>query len=72
MGKLPVAPRAKKATEYAIEEARGLNHNFVGTEHLLLGLLRVPEGVAARALTDLGLKVDQIREEILRLVGPPA
>lgn len=70
MGKLPTTPRAKEAIESAIEEARSLDHNFIGTEHLLLGLLHVPEGVAARTLTNLGLTSDQVREEILRVVGP--
>ena len=55
MGKLPQTPRAKKVIEYAIEEARNLNHNYVGTEHLLLGLLREHDGVAAQVLMNLGL-----------------
>src|SRR5450759_1526966 len=59
MGKLPQTPRAKKAIEYAIEEARNLNHNYVGTEHLLLGLLREQEGVAAQVLMNLNLKLDE-------------
>ena len=54
MGKLPQTPRAKKVIEYAMEEARNLNHNYVGTEHLLLGLLREQEGVAAQVLMNLG------------------
>jgi ATP-dependent Clp protease ATP-binding subunit ClpC len=54
MGKLPQTPRAKKVIEYAIEEARSLNHNYVGTEHLLLGLLREQDGVAAQVLMNLG------------------
>jgi ATP-dependent Clp protease ATP-binding subunit ClpC len=54
MGKLPQTPRAKKVIEYAIEEARNLNHNYVGTEHLLLGLLREQDGVAAQVLMNLG------------------
>jgi hypothetical protein len=54
MGKLPQTPRAKKVIEYAIEEARNLNHNYVGTEHLLLGLLREHDGVAAQVLMNLG------------------
>ena len=49
MGKLPQTPRAKKVIEYSMEEARNLNHNYVGTEHILLGLLREQEGVAARS-----------------------
>ncbi|MBN1341877.1 MAG: ATP-dependent Clp protease ATP-binding subunit [Phycisphaerae bacterium] len=69
MGKLPQTPRAKKVIEYAIEEARNLNHNYVGTEHLLLGLLRERDGVAAQVLQNLGLKLDEVREEVLNLLG---
>jgi len=69
MGKLPQTPRAKKVIEYAIEEARSLNHNYVGTEHLLLGLLREQEGVAAQVLMNLGLKLEEVREEVLNLLG---
>src|SRR5690349_16352545 len=69
MGKLPQTPKAKKVIEYAIEEARTLNHNYVGTEHLLLGLLREQEGVAAQVLMNLGLKLDDVREEVLNLLG---
>ncbi|MFI5378145.1 MAG: ATP-dependent Clp protease ATP-binding subunit [Tepidisphaerales bacterium] len=69
MGKLPQTPRAKKVIEYAIEEARNLNHNYVGTEHLLLGLLREHDGVAAQVLMNLGLKLDEVREEVLNLLG---
>jgi ATP-dependent Clp protease ATP-binding subunit ClpC len=69
MGKLPQTPRAKKVIEYAIEEARSLNHNYVGTEHLLLGLLREHDGVAAQVLRNLGLKLDEVREEVLNLLG---
>jgi ATP-dependent Clp protease ATP-binding subunit ClpC len=69
MGKLPQTPRAKKVIEYAIEEARNLNHNYVGTEHLLLGLLREHDGVAARVLRNLGLKLEEVREEVLNLLG---
>src|SRR5438876_7308632 len=69
MGKLPQTPRAKKVIEYAIEEARSPNHNYVGTEHLLLGLLRAQEGVAAQVLMNLGLKLEDVREEVLNLLG---
>ena len=69
MGKLPQTPRAKKVIEYAIEEARNLNHNYVGTEHLLLGLLREQDGVAAQVLLNLGLKLEEVREEVLNLLG---
>ena len=69
MGKLPQTPRAKKVIEYAIEEARNLNHNYVGTEHLLLGLLREQDGVAAQVLLNLGMKLEEVREEVLNLLG---
>src|SRR5437773_3137164 len=69
MGRLPHTPRAKKVIEYSIEEARNLNHNYVGTEHLLLGLLREQEGVAAQVLMNLGLKLEDVREEVLNLLG---
>jgi len=69
MGKLPQTPRAKKVIEYAIEEARSLNHNYVGTEHLLLGLLREQDGVAAQVLMNLGLRLEDVREEVLNLLG---
>ncbi|MFM8698141.1 MAG: Clp protease N-terminal domain-containing protein, partial [Phycisphaerales bacterium] len=69
MGKLPQTPRAKKVIEYAIEEARNLNHNYVGTEHLLLGLLREHDGVAAQVLMNLRLKLEEVREEVLNLLG---
>ena len=69
MGKLPQTPRAKKSLEYAMEEARNLNHSFVGTEHLILGLMRVKEGVAHQVLTKLGLNLEQLREDVCNLVG---
>jgi ATP-dependent Clp protease ATP-binding subunit ClpC len=69
MGKLPQTPRAKKVIEYAIDEARSLNHNYVGTEHILLGLLRETEGIAAQVLMDLGLKLEDVRQEVLNLLG---
>src|SRR5947209_1485656 len=70
MGKLPQTPRAKKVIEYSIEEARTLNHNYVGTEHLLLGLLREQEGVAAQVLMNLNLKLDEVRSEVLNILSP--
>src|ERR1700755_3393870 len=69
MGRLPHTPRAKKVIEYSIEEARNLNHNYVGTEQLLLGVLREQEGVAAQVLMNLGLKLEDVREEVLNLLG---
>jgi hypothetical protein len=72
MGRLPQTPRAKEVIKYAIEEARNLNHNYVGTEHLLLGLFREWEGVAAQVLRNLGVKVwrvSDLRAEILKYLG---
>jgi ATP-dependent Clp protease ATP-binding subunit ClpC len=69
IGKLPQTPRAKKVIEYSMEEARNLNHNYVGTEHILLGLLREQDGVAAQVLMNLGLKLEDVREEVLNLLG---
>ena len=69
-GKLPQTPRAKSVIEYAIKESRDLGHNYVGTEHLLLGLLREHEGVAAQILMNLGLNVDDVRKEVINLLGP--
>ena len=72
MGKLPQTPRAKKVIEFSMEEARNLNHNYVGTEHILLGLLREQEGIACQVLMNLGLtKIDTLRREILELLGEP-
>ena len=68
-GWLPQSPRVRKVMEYAMEESQNLNHNYVGTEHILLGLLREPEGVAARILTTLGLQLEAIRHEVLNLLG---
>src|SRR5271154_4544155 len=69
MGKLPQTPGAKKVIAYSMEEARNLNHNYVATEHILLGLLREQEGVAAQVLMNLGLKLEDVREEVLNLLG---
>ena len=62
-------PRARMVVEFAMEEARNLNHNYVGTEHLLLALLRVPECVAAQVLMELGLNLDELRREVLGVLG---
>lgn len=64
MGKLPQTPRSKKVIEYSIEEARSFNHNYVGTEHILLGLLKEGEGVAATVLKMLGITLELARKEI--------
>jgi ATP-dependent Clp protease ATP-binding subunit ClpA len=69
LGRLPQTPRAKKMIEFAIEESRQFNHNYVGTEHLLLGLLRETEGVAAQVLMNLGLRLDTLRKKVLDLLG---
>jgi ATP-dependent Clp protease ATP-binding subunit ClpC len=70
MGKLPITPRAKRVLDLAIEEARTLTHNFVGTEHLLLGLTREQEGVAAQVLLNLGVTVENVRAQVLGLLVP--
>src|SRR5207248_4161975 len=69
MGQLPFTPRAKKVLEFAIDEARALDHNYVGTEHLLLGLLREQEGLAAQVLMNLGLKLEDVRNEVMEFLG---
>jgi ATP-dependent Clp protease ATP-binding subunit ClpC len=66
---LPYTSRAKKVLELAMSEARELNHSYVGTEHLLLGLLREQEGVAAQVLMNLGVKLEQVRAEVLVVMG---
>ncbi len=69
MGQLPFTPRAKKVLELSMEEANELGHNYIGTEHLLLGLLRENDGVAAQVLMDLSIKLDDVRNEVLELLG---
>jgi Uma2 family endonuclease len=69
MDRLPLTPRTKKVIEYAIEECKNLDHNYVGTEHLLLGLLREKEGLAALVLLDLGLRLPDVRTEVLQILG---
>lgn len=70
--KLPFTPRAKRVIDLAKEEAATLNHEHVGTEHLLLGLLRENEGIAAQVLMNLGVRLDEVREEVLELLSPDA
>lgn len=72
MGQLPFTPASKKVLEFAIEEARGLDHNYVGTEHLLLGLLRQTDGVAAQVLVNLGLNLDGVRQGVVAYINPQA
>lgn len=69
LGDIPFTPRAKKALELAAEEARGLSHNYIGTEHILLGLLREEEGVASQVLFSAGVELKGIRKEISVLLG---
>jgi ATP-dependent Clp protease ATP-binding subunit ClpC len=66
VGEIPLTPRAKRVLELSVEEARFLGHNYVGTEHLLLGLIREGEGVAARVLLELGVDRKRVREEIMK------
>ncbi len=69
VGQLPFTQRVKKVLEYAMEEAKAMGHNYVGTEHQLLGLLREHEGVAAQVLLNLGAKLEDVREEVVELLG---
>jgi len=69
MGNLPFTPRAKKVLELSMEEATNLGHNYIGTEHLLLGLIKENEGIAAQVLLNLGVKLEDVREEVLDFLG---
>lgn len=69
MGQLPFTPRAKKVLELSMEEASNLSHNYIGTEHLLLGLIKENEGIAAQVLLNLGVKLEDVREEVLDFLG---
>ncbi len=68
-GDIPFTPKAKKVIELAMEEARSLGHNYIGTEHLLLGLIREGEGVASQVLVNLGLDLNRVRNEVITLLG---
>lgn len=70
-GTIQYTPRAKKVIELSLDEARKLNHNFVGTEHILLGLIRENEGVAARVLANLDLNITKARSQVVKLLGSP-
>jgi ATP-dependent Clp protease ATP-binding subunit ClpC len=77
IGEIPFTSNAKRVLELAVDEARQMSHNYVGTEHLLLGLIREGEGVAAKVLIDMGVERKKVREETLKLLGahpnaPPA
>ncbi len=65
----PVSDRARQALVFADEEARNLHHSYVGTEHLLLGLLREQEGLAATALASLGVRYERVRTAVVRMMG---
>ena len=68
-GDIPFTPKAKKVIELAMDEARNLGHNYIGTEHLLLGLIREGEGIAAQVLVNLGLDLGKVRQEVMELLG---
>ena len=69
---IPFTPRAKRVLELSLEEARQLGHNYIGTEHLLLGLIREGEGVAARVLENLGVDLTKVRTQVIRMIGETA
>ena len=69
LGQIGLTPRAKKVIELAVDEARRLNHHYIGTEHILLGLLREGEGIAAGVLESLGVRLEQARRETLAVLG---
>ncbi len=71
-GDIPFTPKAKKVIELAMDEARSLGHNYIGTEHLLLGLIREGEGVASQVLLNLGLDLAKVRSEVMALLGSGA
>jgi len=71
-GQIPFTPRAKKVLELALREALSLGHNYIGTEHILLGLIREEEGVATRILIDLDAEPDKVRSEVMHLLSGPA
>ncbi|MBN1492794.1 MAG: NDP-hexose 4-ketoreductase, partial [Candidatus Omnitrophica bacterium] len=68
-GDIPFTPKAKKVIELAMDEARRLGHNYIGTEHLLLGLIKEGEGVASHVLMNIGLDLNKVRNEIIKLLG---
>src|SRR5690242_3964485 len=70
-GQIPFTPLAKKVLELALREALSLGHNYIGTEHILLGLVRENEGVAARILLDFDADAEKIRNEIIRMLSGP-
>lgn len=71
LGEIGLTPRAKKVLELSIDEAQRMGHDRIGTEHILLGLVREGEGIAAGVLTSMGVKLEQVRAEILKALKPP-
>ncbi|OGW87718.1 MAG: hypothetical protein A3C35_06515 [Omnitrophica bacterium RIFCSPHIGHO2_02_FULL_46_11] len=71
-GDIPFTPKAKKVIELAMDEARRLGHNYIGTEHLLLGLIKEGEGVASHVLMNVGLDLNKVRSEVIKLLGSSA
>ena len=69
MGQLPFTPRTKKMLEYSLEEMRNLGHNYIGTEHLLLGLIRENDSEAAQVMLSMGIDLDSVRKEVLKILG---
>lgn len=70
IGNIPFTPRVKKTLSLAADEAKALNHTYIGTEHILLGLLREGDGVAARVLKNMNVDIEQTRQEILKELDP--
>jgi ATP-dependent Clp protease ATP-binding subunit ClpC len=69
-GQVPFTPRTKKVLELALRESKSLGHNYIATEHILLGLIREGEGIAARILLDFGADPQKIRDEVIRMLSP--
>jgi ATP-dependent Clp protease ATP-binding subunit ClpC len=69
LGEIGLTPRAKKVIEFAVDEARRLNHQYIGTEHLLLGLVREGEGIAVGALESLGVNLEKVRTQTIRVLN---
>src|SRR5690242_18447305 len=72
MGEIGLTPRAKKVIELAVDEARRLNHHYIGTEHLLLGLVREGEGIAAGVLESLGVSLEKVRQQVIQVLNTSA
>ena len=71
VGEISLTPRSKRIIELAIDEARQLNHHYIGTEHILLGLVREGEGIGAGVLESLGVNLEKVRAQVVRVVGDP-